>query len=91
MKPLVLYVLDSVLQDFDAESKVEVELHIYYRIVAQSKDMEQQFQAANCRFCVPDWAAVATCQRSLIGRLAKQASWLCELLHGSSIHLSEAV
>ena len=28
VKPLVLHVLDSVLQDFDAESKVEVQPHM---------------------------------------------------------------
>ena len=36
VKPLVLFVLDSVLQDFDAENKVEVELNMYCKSATQS-------------------------------------------------------
>ena len=59
VKPLVLHVLDSVLQDFDAESKVEVEQpHIRQHMCVE----QQQLQAANCKFGAPDWASIATCQ-----------------------------
>ena len=57
LKPLVLHVLDSVLQDFDAESKVEVS-YTCFTVSGHIFSIHMLTQLS----VVPDWATTSTCR-----------------------------